>query len=156
MTLGLTPSDSNLLTGTAAFVAGRVGDDSVWSLLHRDGHRLFPDQMFGDLFKDYGRRSVPPQIVATVMVLQRLFGLSDRDAVEMFMFDTRWKYACGGLAFDHPGFVHTVLVDMRARLATSAQPRRIFDVVLGAANKAGLVGLKRVLDSTPLYDAVAT
>ena len=34
-----------------------------------------------------GRRSVPPRIVAVVMVLQRLFGLSDRDAVESFEFD---------------------------------------------------------------------
>ena len=45
---------------------------------------------------------------------------------------------------------------MRARLAASADPRRLFRVVLDAASKAGLVGVKRVLDSTPLYDAVAT
>jgi hypothetical protein len=62
----------------------------------------------------------------------------------------------GGLAFDYPGFVHTVLVDMRARLAASERPDRIFQVTLEAAKKAGLVGRKRVLDSTPLYDAVAT
>jgi hypothetical protein len=50
----------------------------------------------------------------------------------------------------------TVLVDMRARLAASTRPDRIFEVTLDAARKAGLVGRKRVLDSTPLYDAVAT
>jgi hypothetical protein len=55
------------------------------------------------------------------MVLQRLRGLSDREAVEAFSFDARWKYACGGLAFDYPSFSHTVLVDMRARLAASAR-----------------------------------
>jgi hypothetical protein len=60
------------------------------------------------------------------------------------------------LDFDYPGFVHTVLVDMRARLAASASPDRIFDTVLEVAKAAGLVGRKRVLDSTPLYDAVAT
>ena len=43
---------------------------------------------------------MPPRIVATVMVLQRLHGLSDREAVEAFEFDARWKYACGGLDFD--------------------------------------------------------
>ena len=90
------------------------------------------------------------------MVLQRLHGLSDREAVEAFEFDARWKYACGGLAFDHPGFVHTVLVDMRARLARSDRPRRIFEVSLDAARRAGVMSAKRVLDSTPLYDAVAT
>lgn len=69
-------------------------------MLHRDGHRLFGNELFADLFADTGRRSVPPSIVATVMVLQRLHGLSDREAVEAFTFDARWKYACGGLDFD--------------------------------------------------------
>ena len=112
--------------------------------------------MFADLFTDVGRRSVPPMIVAVVMVLQRIEGLSDREAVERFAFDARWKYAAGGLDFDYPGFVHTVLVDMRARLARSDRPNRIFEVTLEAARAAGLVGRRRVLDSTPLYDAVAT
>jgi hypothetical protein len=145
-----------LLKGTAGFVGRRVKDDSVWAVLHRECHVLFPDELFADLFTATGRRSVPPRIVATVMVLQRLFGLSDREAVEAFEFDARWKYACGGLDFDYPGFVHTVLVDFRARLARSSRPRRIFEVSLDAARRAGLVSAKRVLDSTPLYDAVAT
>ena len=144
------------MKGTASFVGGRVKDDSVWAVLHRECHVLFPDELFADLFTTTGRRSVPPQIVATVMVLQRLFGLTDREAVEAFEFDARWKYACGGLDFDYPGFVHTVLVDMRARLDRSERPRRIFEVTLEAANRAGVVSAKRVLDSTPLYDAVAT
>jgi hypothetical protein len=94
--------------------------------------------------------------VAVVMVLQRLEGLSDREAVDRFSFDLRWKYAAGGLDFDYPGFVHTVLVDMRARLRRSDRPNRIFETSLEVARSAGLVGRKRVLDSTPLYDAVAT
>jgi hypothetical protein len=68
----------------------------------------------------------------------------------------RWKYAAGGLDFDYPGFVHTVLVHMRARLRRSDRPNRIFETSLEVARSAGLVGRKRVLDSTPLYDAVAT
>jgi hypothetical protein len=91
-----------------------------------------------------------------VMVLQRLEGCSDREAVERFQFDLRWKYAAGGLQFDYPGFVHTVLVDMRARLQDSARPERIFEVTREVARQAGLVGRRRVLDSTPIYDAVAT
>jgi Transposase DDE domain/Transposase domain (DUF772) len=156
VTLGLAPRQGDLMKGTTSFVAGRVGTDSIWSVLHRECHRLFPDEMFVDLFTGTGRRSVPPGIVATVMVLQRLHGLSDREAVTAFEFDARWKYACGGLDFDYPGFVHTVLVDMRARLARSERPRRIFDVTLAAAREAGVIGARRVLDSTPLYDAVAT
>ena len=51
---------------------------------------------------------------------------------------------------------HTVLVYMRARLRESEKPNRIFETVLDVAKAAGLVGRKRVLDSTALYDAVAT
>jgi Transposase DDE domain/Transposase domain (DUF772) len=156
VTVGTAPRQADLMKGTASFVADRVKDDSIWSVLHRECHRLFPDEMFADLFATTGRRSVPPRIVAVVMVLQRLFGLSDREAVEAFEFDARWKYACGGLDFDYPGFAHTVLVDMRARLDASDDDRRIFNVTVQAASDAGLVGAKRVLDSTPLYDAVAT
>jgi hypothetical protein len=156
MTAGTTPKQADLWRGTAAVCEGRVGEQSIWAVLYHQGDRLFGDELFADLFAEVGRRSVPPRIVATVMVLQRLQGLSDREAVEAFSFDARWKYACGGLAFDYPGFSHTVLVDMRARLAASAWPERIFEVTVAAARQAGLVGVRRVLDSTPLYDAVAT
>jgi hypothetical protein len=128
----------------------------VYALLHRECSALFPDEMFADLFAVTGRRSVPPVIVAVVMVLQRLEGCSDREAADRFAFDARWKYAAGGLDFDYPGFVHTVLVDMRERLRRPARPDRIFEAALAAARQAGLVGRRRVLDSTPLYDAVAT
>ena len=156
VTVGLAPRQADLMKGTASFVTGRVKENSIFAVLHRECHVLFADELFADLFAGTGRRSVPPRIVAVVMVLQRLFGLSDREAVEAFEFDARWKYAAGGLDFDYPGFAHTVLVDMRARLAASERPRRIFEVSLDAARRAGLVGARRVLDSTPLYDAVAT
>jgi len=156
MSLGLSPRQSDMFATTTGFCGPLVAPDSIYGLLHRECHRLFPDEMFADLFTDVGRRCVPPMIVAVVMVLQRLEGCSDREAVERFQFDLRWKYAAGGLGFDYPGFVHTVLVDMRARLQASEDPDRIFNVTLDAAGRAGLVGRKRVLDSTPLYDAVAT
>jgi hypothetical protein len=47
-------------------------------------------------------------------------------------------------------------VDVRERLRRSKRPDRIFEVGLEAARAAGLVNRRRVLDSTPLYDAVAT
>jgi hypothetical protein len=108
-------------------------------VLHRECSTLFADEMFANLFTDVGRRSVPPMIVAVVMVLQRIEGCSDREAVDRFAFDVRWKYAVGGLDFGYPGFVHTVLVDMRARLARSQRPDRIFEVTLEVAKAAGLV-----------------
>jgi len=155
MSLGLTPTQTDVFT-TTGFCESRVSPDSIYGLLHRECFRLFPDEMFADLFADSGRNCVPPLIVAVVMVLQRIEGCSDREAVDRFAFDARWKYAAGGLSFDYPSFVHTVLVDMRARLAGSERPERIFEVVLETAKQAGLVGRRRVLDSTALYDAVAT
>jgi hypothetical protein len=154
--LGATPGQQDLFRSTAGFCDTRVDPGSVYAALHRECFRLFPDAMFADLFADAGRRSVPPQIVAVAMVLQRLEGLSDREAADRFAFDLRWKYAAGGLDYNYPGFSHTVLVDMRARLARSDRPNRIFDRTLEVARAAGLVGRRRVLDSTPVYDAVAT
>src|SRR3954469_13242432 len=140
MSLGIAPRQTAMLGSTAALCDGRVGGDSIYGLLHRECHRLFPDELFADVFcGGRGRVSVPPMIVAVVMVLQRFEGCSDREAVDRFTFDARWKYACGGLDFAYPGFVHTVLVDMRARLAASERPERIFEVVLGCAKQAGLV-----------------
>jgi hypothetical protein len=156
MALGLTPTQPGLLSSTVGFCDDRLAPSSIYAVLHRECRDLFPDEMFSDLFAKDGRDSVPPMIVAVVMVLQRLEGLSDRDAVDRFAFDPRWKYAAGGLDFDHPEFVHTVLVDMRARLALSERPNRIFERTVEVAGKAGLIGRKRALDSTPIYDAVAT
>ncbi len=154
--MGLAPRQADLFRSTAGFCGPQVAPGSIYGLLHRECHRLFPDEMFADLFTDVGRRSVPPMIVAVVMVLQRIEGCSDREAVDRFCFDARWKYAAGGLDFDYPGFVHTVLVDMRARLARSDAPDRVFEAVLEVARAAGLLGRRRVLDLTPIYDAVAT
>jgi len=159
MALGLADRQGDLLDDVARFCDEVLPESSIYAVLYRERDRLFPDEMFADLFSDRGRRSVPPSVLATVMVLQRLEGLSDRDAVERYTFDARWRYAAGVGGYDGTGwgrFAHTVLVDMRARLAKSDDPRRIFQVTLEAASAAGLVGAKRVLDSTPLYDAVAT
>jgi len=81
MTVGSTPRQVDQLRSTASFWEGRVAPDSIYRILHRECYRIFPDEMFGDLFDDLGRRSVPPMIVAVVMVLQRIEGCSDREAV---------------------------------------------------------------------------
>lgn len=156
MSLGLTPTQQSILGSTVQFCDETLAPNSTYRYLYEHAAKLFPDASFADLFQSIGRCSIPPQIVAVVMVLQRLEGLSDREAVDRFTYDMRWKYAAGGLEFTHPGFVHTVLVGMRERLRRSAAPNRVFDVVLQVAKQAGMVGRKRVLDSTPIYDAVAT
>jgi hypothetical protein len=159
MTLGLAQRQGDLLDEVTRFCEQALPEASVYGLLHRERDQLFPDELFADLFAGRGRRCVPPSVVATVMVLQRLEGLSDREAVERYTFDARWRYAAGVGGYGSGGwgrFAHTVLVDMRERLRRSDRPDRVFEVALAAARQAGLVGRRRVLDSTPLYDAVAT
>jgi hypothetical protein len=132
----------------------------VYRFLARERTRLFPPELFADLFEPTGRRSVPPSILAVVMVLQRLEGLSDREAADRFAFDVRWRYAAGvadAVAGEETAsFAHTVLVDLRARLRRSEDPDRILRVTCALARQVGLVGVKRVLDSAPLEDAVTT
>jgi len=158
MTLGLAERQGDLLDELTGFCREAVAEDSIYSLLHRERDRLFPDEAFADLFTDVGRRSIPPSVVATVMVLARLEGCSDREAVDRFTFDARWRYAAGVGGWEEglTSFVHTVLVDFRARLHRSERPKRVFEATLEVARAAGLVGRRRVLDSTPVYDAVAT
>jgi hypothetical protein len=159
VTLGRADHQGDLFDEVVRFCEETLPENSIYGFLARERDRLFPDELFADLFTDKGRRSVPPSVVATVMVLQRLDGLSDREAVERYAFDARWRYAAGAGGYGGAGwarFAHTVLVDMRARLRDSKRPDRIFEVALAAAHAAGLVGRRRVLDSTPLYDAVAT
>jgi transposase len=112
---------------------------SIYRRLHADRDRLFPDELFADLYVHHGRRSVPPSILAVVMVLQRLEGCSDREAVDRFAYDLRWRYAAG-VDDQTPGFVHTVLVELRARLRASADPDRIFRVTTELAPQGGAGG----------------
>ena len=63
MTLGRTPRQADLFRSTVGFCEPRVAPNSIYGLLHRECERLFPDEMFADLFTDVGRRSVPPMIV---------------------------------------------------------------------------------------------
>lgn len=159
MTLGLAERQGVLLDEVTRHCDEALPQDSVYALLHRERDHLFPDELFADLYTTQGRRSVPPSVVATVMVLQKLSGCSDREAADRFTYDVRWRYAAGvgGWEADQRwSLAHTVLVDMRARLRASDDPKRVFRAVKQVAAEAGLIGARRVLDSAPLYDAVAT
>ena len=154
---GTSGSDRELLDA-AAFVSHLVPEGSVYAFLAEHRHRLFPDDMFADLFKSSrGRPSQPADLVATVLVLQSLEGLSDRDALQSLATDLRWKVAAG-LAITDPGFHPTVLTLWRNKLRNSDRPERIFDAVRDVIGSTNVLANKhrRALDSTLLDDAVAT
>jgi IS5 family transposase len=135
-----------------------VPDGSVHAFLADHRQDLFPDALFAELFPSArGRPSVPADVVATVMVLQALEGLSDRDACRQLACNIAWKVACG-LTLTDPGFHPSVLTLWRARLRGSDRPERIFDAVRQVVHATGILNGKtrRALDSTLLDDAVAT
>jgi IS5 family transposase len=139
-------------------VAGHLLEPgSVFAFLAEHRQRLFPAEMFEDLFPSgRGRPSIPPDVVAAVIVLQTLHGLSDREAADAVTFDLRWKAACG-VAVDAGSFHPTALTYWRRRLAASQRPHRIFEVVRQVIIETGAVKgrNRRAVDSTILDDAVA-
>ena len=152
-------SDPNAeLLDAAALCRHLVAEDSVHAFLADHRRDLFPDEMFADLFPSgRGRPSVPADVVATVMVLQALEGLSDRDAATALRNNIAWKVAAG-LALDDAGIHYSVLTYWRSRLRASDAPERIFDAVRAVIDATGILKGKRrrALDSTLLDDAVAT
>src|SRR5512132_881646 len=114
-----------------------VPDGSAYAFLADHRHRLFPPELFADLLvQGRSHPSVPTEVVATVLVLQALEGLSDREAISALRRDIAWKVACG-LRLDDEGFHPTVLGYWRARLRASEQPRRILEAVRQVVEATG-------------------
>jgi hypothetical protein len=136
----------------------RLKEGSLYRLLADHGDELFPDDYFADLYSDSakGRPTIPARVMATVMLLQAFEGLSDREATDRLAFDLRWQ-AAAGVDTGAEAFHSTALVGQRNRLRSSDRPRRLFEDTKEVATATGAMkGRARVLDSTPLHDAVAT
>jgi hypothetical protein len=150
------PSDNQL--DAAIWCRHLIPEGSVYAFLAEHRRELFPPALFADLVvQGRSHPSVPTEVVATVMVLQALEGLSDREAISALRRDIAWKVACG-LRLDDEGFHPTVLVYWRNRIRASARPRRIFEAVRQVVAATGVLRGRgrRVLDSTIVADAVAT
>src|SRR5881628_1710887 len=146
------------LLDAAALCRQLVPKGGVEAFLADHRQELFPDSLFEDLFPSgRGRPSVPADVICSVMVLQALEGLSNRDAARALTDRISWKVACG-LALDEEGFHPTVLTYWRNRLRASERPERVFDAVRSVVEATGVLKHKtrRALDSTVLDDAVAT
>src|SRR6266508_4227898 len=89
MTLGLAERQGDLLDDVVRFCDDVVPSSSVYALLHRERDRLFPDELFAGLVSHRGRGGVPPSVGAAVRVLQRLDGVSGREAVHRYPCDAR-------------------------------------------------------------------
>ena len=154
---GSSVTDRELLD-TAALCGHLVPAGSVYAFLAEHRGRVFPDELFADLFPSgRGRPSVPADVIATAFVLKELEGLSDRQAAAALSRDIAWK-AAAGLPLDDAGFDPSVFVYWRRRLNASDRPHRIDEAVKAVARQTGILNgrSRRALDSTVLDDAVAT
>jgi hypothetical protein len=154
---GVERGDRELLDAEA-LVGHLVPEGSMFAFLARHRQDLFPDGEFEDLFPSgKGRPSIPASVMASILVLQTLHDLSDRETAEAARCDLRWKVATG-MALDHKGFDPSTLVYWRKRLAKSARPHRINEAVRTVVEQTRILRghRKRAVDSTILADAVAT
>ena len=130
----------------------------IYLLLAEHGGAMFADDYFADLYKSskLGRPTIPARVLATVMLLQSHEGLSDREATDRLERDLAWQ-AAAGVHTGYEAFHPTLLVGVRNRLRESARPKRLFEDTKKAAREAGVMKDRaRVVDSTPVHDAVAT
>jgi IS5 family transposase len=152
--LGSTDPQLKLLDADE-FCGHLVPADSIYRKLAELGDRLFSDADFADMYDIRGRHSIPPSLLAKVLLLQTFDGTSDRDTLHRVRCDLGWKVALH-LSVQDEGFHHTVLTYFRERLRRSERPRRIFERFKEVATEAGLLTKRgtRVLDSTPILSAV--
>lgn len=130
---------------------------SAFAFLASNREKLFPDSMMEDLFPSKrGRPSIPAPVIGSVMVLQALQCLSDRETAEALTYDLRWKAACG-YGLTEAAFHSSTLTYWRKRLAASQTPHRIIEAIGEVVSATGVLAGKRrrALDSTVLDDAVA-
>jgi transposase len=141
----------------AAWCSDLIPEGSIYSLLAEHGDRIVRDEDFAECYSErQGRPSIPPSLLAKVLLLAYRAGLSDERAMEALRFDLRWKVALD-LPIDHPGFHPTSLVRYRARLLLHGKERLVFERSLELATELGLIEgeAEQIVDSTPMLGAAA-
>jgi len=141
----------------AAWCSGLLPERSIYALLAEHGERIVRDEDFAECYSaSTGRLSIPPSLLAKVLLLAYRDGLSDQRAMEALRFDLRWKVALD-LPVDHPGFHPTSLVKFRARLLLHGKERVVFERSIELATELGLLDgdIEQIVDSTPMLGAAA-
>lgn len=142
----------------AALLARPLPEGSFFALLAEHGDRIVRDEDFAACYSPrMGRPSIPPSLLARVLLLQYRTGVSDEQAMECVAWDLRWKIALG-LAVDHQGWHPTSLTKFRARLLLHELERVALERTLQLAGELGMLDgpVEQIIDSTPMLGAAAT
>jgi transposase len=131
-----------------------IGRDSFYGFLAGQRGKLFRDDEFAALYVlDNGRPSVPPSLLATVLLLQTHDRVSDDEATARATFDLRWKAALG-LPLETRPFVKSTLQLFRAQLIVHAELQAVFKKSLTFARQTGYLKnrtIKVALDTTNIF-----
>jgi hypothetical protein len=136
----------------------RVAPESFYGRMGQMIHKLFRDEDLKDMYcADNGRPSLPPSLMAGVLLLQFYDDVSDREAAERVVFDLRWKVALN-LELDYQGFDYSNLSNFRARLVAHKKERYAFDKLLKHARTEGVLSdtVTILSDTTNVGGAGAT
>lgn len=118
---------------------------------------VYSDEQFQDLFPERGQPATSPALLALVIVLQYVEGLTDRQTADAVRGRIDWKYALG-LELTDPGFDYSVLSEFRSRLITSGAEEQLLNTLLKAFRERGLIKAKgrQRTDSTHVLAAIRT
>ena len=142
----------------AAGLVGPLPEGSFFAMLAEHGERIVRDEDFAECYSQrMGRPSIPPSLLAKVLLLEYRCGLSDEAAMESLTWDLRWKIALG-LPVDQRAFHPTTLTKFRARLLLHGKERLALENTLRLAEELGMLDgpAEQIVDSTPMLGAAAT
>ena len=142
----------------ALFDVGNVFDLSLSSTsffgqLAKVSDRLFQDEDFAVLYADkVGRPSVPPSLLALLVLLQAHDNVSSEEAIDRSAYDLRWAAVLRRPA-GQPLCARSTLELFRAHLILHDQVLAIFKASLKEAKRAGLLSgqaLRLAVDTKPI------
>ena len=135
----------------------RVDPESFYGRMGAISDVLLRDDDLAAMYDpDNGRPSLPPSLMAGVVLLQFYDDVSDSKAVDNTLYDLRWKVALD-LPLDYAGFNPSSLTYFRKRLLEHGKERYAFDRLIQVGRAAGFLPEKitALFDTTNIKGAGA-
>lgn len=129
-----------------------VGEQSVYAFFARHARTLFVDEDFAPLYRQGGRPSVPPSLLAVAVLLQRIHNLSDQALIDATKFDLRFKVALG-LAHHEGLCAKSTFQHFRAQLVIHDLDQWLHNRTVDLAKAQNVLkrsGLAVALDTSPV------